>query len=851
MAYRTWGKVLLAALVVGLLAGAGQLGFAYGLGIVRFARDFDGISGQWAAHLAWVAWFAMLSTVAGAFVADRLARRSGYLGATGSRIAYAVAAGAGAAAVAPLSMLPARGAEVPSVDAVTVAGLSALLGAVAGVFVALAVLLHQVIGWNVAAVTGLAWLLALISVAPSLGPDDALPAVRLGVLDPAWLGDGTAQRLAIVCMPAIAVMAGAGVGLLGRWRGHPVVPVAASGVVGPGMLALAYLIAGPGGSGDSYQTAPYWGAIIAVGAGALGSVLAAVVQQLGDVRGLGRRPAGAHGDHTQEIFPGYGRHGERPPWESDRAPYAGELDPTRQDVFGRDIPASTGPPPGDDRDATADTRSFATGRQRAFDTGFDRDDPLGDARNRGGLDRDPRTDNLGLHAGPHPAPERPGDRITPAFGPAPARRDDPLPETRGLPPTHPDPRAGGPPRLDEPPHRDELPVAGRDPFDGARGYGMDRPAREPTPIAEAGGGAPSADHDPAYRRTSPRPLTTPPVAPAPVTSPPVAPAPVVPPVVAGTWHSDRTETFPSARDTQTFPSARDTQTFAAAREPEPEPLMDRPASQSPDRSSPPPAVSADDMPDWRLQPPAWQGEPPGGQVDAERWPDPEPEPARQKRRRGLFGRRKAAASAPEPRSGPGTAPPSGPGTAPPSGPGTAPPSGPGTAPPSGPGTETPAGPGTALRAEVRVEAAPRPLPEPHPEPVAPQLARPARRPPTGEPVDVDVDVEPRRAASAPASEARTDIGRETGRDARPDAPPTSPAPAQRTEAPAPVPAAEAPAPLPAAEEPKRGRGKRAKRDEEYVDWVAGLSAPDPEAQPRPRDDAPRRSLRSSGRHSTE
>jgi hypothetical protein len=66
MAYRTWGRVLLAALGVALLAGAGQLGFAYGLGIVRFARDFEPVPSQWTAQLAWVAWFAMTAAIVGA-----------------------------------------------------------------------------------------------------------------------------------------------------------------------------------------------------------------------------------------------------------------------------------------------------------------------------------------------------------------------------------------------------------------------------------------------------------------------------------------------------------------------------------------------------------------------------------------------------------------------------------------------------------------------------------------------------------------------------------------------------------------------------------------------------------------
>src|SRR5918997_4119773 len=137
MAYRTWGRVLLAALGVALLAGAGQLGFAYGLGIVRFARDFEPVPSQWTAQLAWVAWFAMTAAIIGALAADRLARNEGYTAGTGSRIAYAVAAGVGACAVAPLSMLPAQGSSVPGVSPVMIAGLSAMLGAVGGVFPAL------------------------------------------------------------------------------------------------------------------------------------------------------------------------------------------------------------------------------------------------------------------------------------------------------------------------------------------------------------------------------------------------------------------------------------------------------------------------------------------------------------------------------------------------------------------------------------------------------------------------------------------------------------------------------------------------------------------------------------------
>ncbi|WP_326561062.1 hypothetical protein [Micromonospora sp. NBC_01796] len=279
MAFRTWGRVLLVALGVGVLAGAGQLGFAYGFGIVRFARTFDTTAAsQWTAQLAWVSWFTMVAAVVGAVIADRLARRYDYHPTLGTRLALAGAAALGAGAVAPLSMQPARAAQVAAVDPVLAAGLVAGLGALVGFAAAVAALHQSPVSWNVAVITAGIWVLALISVMPSLGPTDPLPAVRLGVPDPAWLSAGSTQRLAVVTMPALALVAGALTGVLARLRGHSTVVVASTGAVGPAMLALSYLAAGPGDSADKYQAAPYWGALIAVAAGALGSVLAAVMR---------------------------------------------------------------------------------------------------------------------------------------------------------------------------------------------------------------------------------------------------------------------------------------------------------------------------------------------------------------------------------------------------------------------------------------------------------------------------------------------------------------------------------------------------------------------------------------------
>src|SRR4029453_7575713 len=76
MAFRPWLKLLLATLGVGALAGASQLGVAYGLGIVRLTRVLDGSTrDQWSGKLGWVAGFAMIGAVVGALVGASLLPR--------------------------------------------------------------------------------------------------------------------------------------------------------------------------------------------------------------------------------------------------------------------------------------------------------------------------------------------------------------------------------------------------------------------------------------------------------------------------------------------------------------------------------------------------------------------------------------------------------------------------------------------------------------------------------------------------------------------------------------------------------------------------------------------------------
>ncbi|MFG3557331.1 hypothetical protein ACGGAQ_23380 [Micromonospora sp. NPDC047557] len=294
MAFRTWGRLLLTALGVSVLAGAGQLGVAYGFGIVRLTGAFTGTTvNQWPAQLVWVGWFAANAAIAGAVLTGRLARRDTPSASTGRQLAIGGAAALGATAVAPLCMQPARAAELISVDPVWAVGICAILGAVIGAGAAVAVLFRPELGWNMAAVAGAVWLLALISVLPSLGTAGPLPTVRLGVLEPNWLDDAAAQRLALLLLPVVALLAGAATAGLARWRGQVPLVSGATGVAGPVLVAFAYLTAGPGDAVDRYQTTPYYGALIAILAGALGAAAAALL----------RWPVGADAADPQSIEP--------------------------------------------------------------------------------------------------------------------------------------------------------------------------------------------------------------------------------------------------------------------------------------------------------------------------------------------------------------------------------------------------------------------------------------------------------------------------------------------------------------------------------------------------------------------
>ncbi|WP_097322743.1 hypothetical protein [Paractinoplanes atraurantiacus] len=277
MTFRTWAKLLGASFGVAALAGASQLGLAYGLGVLRFSRVVEVTArDEWIAQLAWVAWFAMTAAAIGAVVArTQLPKRA----PAGARFVPAVVAGFGAAAILPLTMQPARAAEVTGVDPVFVVGACAALGAAVGIFAAYAALRSAVARWSILTLTVATWVIALVSVAPSLRPGQEPASVRLGVLDVSVLPDKVVDQAALFTMPALALISGLVIGLIARRGRHSLVAIALSGLPGPALLTVAYLIAGPGAGADRYQEVPYWAAMTAAGAGVFGSVLAAVFRR--------------------------------------------------------------------------------------------------------------------------------------------------------------------------------------------------------------------------------------------------------------------------------------------------------------------------------------------------------------------------------------------------------------------------------------------------------------------------------------------------------------------------------------------------------------------------------------------
>ncbi|HLU33928.1 MAG TPA: hypothetical protein VKZ74_07970, partial [Natronosporangium sp.] len=271
-------------------AGAAQVGLAYGIGVIAWPPLPEATADQaWSASLAWACWVAATSAVAGAVLADRLRSRQAADPAPADdpraarllwRITLAVAGAIGALVTVVLVAVPAResvaaGFSAPQAEA---AGY-ALLGVLGGAVIAVAVLAARAAATNLIATAAWLWLLAAASVTEHLLNGRDWDRVPLGFWDLDL--DQPMFRSIQVIDAAICLGSALLVGLIAalpaaRRHDHPA-GVVVSGVTGPLVLSLAYLLAQPdlttAGATDLSRNVlvPY-----AVVTGLAGSLLASV-----------------------------------------------------------------------------------------------------------------------------------------------------------------------------------------------------------------------------------------------------------------------------------------------------------------------------------------------------------------------------------------------------------------------------------------------------------------------------------------------------------------------------------------------------------------------------------------------
>ena len=285
---RFWLRVFAVAFSTAALLGAAQLGLAYGLSAIRFDRSFSGAENDWNIQLTWIVWFAMCAVVGGtAFAMSHgrlLARRVGiasrHTDGVGITLRAIAAAGAGIGAVLamlPLTVYPAISAKVPALDAAITVALNVNTALIIATVLAAVTAANRPLSTSMLVFTIAAWVLALVSELNSL-PLMAqlyLEPVRLGVLD---IGSLEPDARAYLTMPVLAFVLGAIIALVSRARRNSRVLTAFSGATGPLLIALAYLMGGPGLSRElTNQADAYLGAMLAVVVGLVPSVLVALL----------------------------------------------------------------------------------------------------------------------------------------------------------------------------------------------------------------------------------------------------------------------------------------------------------------------------------------------------------------------------------------------------------------------------------------------------------------------------------------------------------------------------------------------------------------------------------------------
>lgn len=295
------------------LAGAAQLGVAYGLGILLWNQQYAAADPAWAINLTWACWLAAVSVVGGAVAGGWLLPRDpqhpGVRGSRAQRFGVAFAAGCGGALTVLLVAVPARYAQLPAVEPVVTAGRTAAIGVVIGVLVALMALVARPLSWNALAAVAWLWVLALVAVGAALRDSTNPDGLQLAV----WGGPGRATGWTPTLVPMLvsAAVIGIAAGVAARRTGASKLVTATCGAPGPLLVATAYLVAGPGAGDRGPQFFPYLAAPYAVLAGLLGSLLVVAFDRRGTTASEeAGRPEASASTVDSEIgaaYPG-GRH---------------------------------------------------------------------------------------------------------------------------------------------------------------------------------------------------------------------------------------------------------------------------------------------------------------------------------------------------------------------------------------------------------------------------------------------------------------------------------------------------------------------------------------------------------------
>ncbi len=280
---------MLQCLAVAAVLAAAQLGIGHGLGIIGWQAGLQVEGNGWSRLLAWVA-FVFAVAVLGGVAAFRHVIRSIGAGIP-ARIGAAAVAAVGAGLAFPLVWLPVRAAR-PSVAAspeMTMA-ITAGVGIVVGVVLALWALASAVIARAVFAGVVWGWLVALASVALTASRQRELASPRLGMLDVPDLG-GPGWLVGPYQMIIISAGVAAGVAWYAHRIGAGRLVTALAGLAAPSLIASAYVVAGPGFRDQNDQLEPYFASLAATVAGLLVGVLFALWRRPGELAPTKEEPA--------------------------------------------------------------------------------------------------------------------------------------------------------------------------------------------------------------------------------------------------------------------------------------------------------------------------------------------------------------------------------------------------------------------------------------------------------------------------------------------------------------------------------------------------------------------------------